>query len=338
MPTPQRPQEPQSHPLTEGVVRNAAFTNRPPSPPYLYIPNPSRNNGNESLAMTPSPTSVGIHHLTPEELQIITGGRVQHASDNYKGNWRYEDRRKAQPILDFLYLGPISAARDKEFLMKEGITMVLAIRDVSMSHLRLVAVENASAQLNLQSEYINVTSRNQLIRDFPLLISRINEHLLRVYRRQLQLANATGNVAVDTSTFRRGKVLVFCETGNERSAVVVAAYIMAMYGAEMINAVQYIACQRFCVSFDDNMKYLLRSFEDILEAQRMVSAQAQQEQEHNYHTIAAPPMSSGTGFPAPASKKRGISDITDEDDPDEDSLMDSDRYEDRAVFAPYKQN
>lgn len=326
----------QPHPLAEGVVRTASFTNRPPSPPYLHIPTPARENNNKSLTLTPSYASVDPQNLTPEDLRIITGGRVQEASDNYKSTWKYEDRRKAQPILDFLYLGPLAVARDHEFLREQGITMLLAVRDASMSHLRLIAVEKAAAELNLQSEYVDVASLNQLIHDFPSIIARINDHLLRVYKSQLQAVNDAGNVAIDTSTFRRGKVLVFCETGNERSAVVVAAYMMAIYDVDMVNAVQFVSAQRFCATFDEEMKYLLRSFGDILDAQRMVSAEAQQADSHQ--TIAVPPVFGGPAVPAPASKKRCIGDTMDEDDLEEDSLMDHDRYEDRAAFTPYRQN
>lgn len=330
-------QYPQPHPLTEGVVRTASFTNRPPSPPYLHIPTPLRENNSTSLTLTPSYASVDPHNLTPEDLRIITGGRVQEASDNYKTTWKYEDRRKAQPILDFLYLGPLAVVRDHDFLRQQGITMLLAVRDASMSHLRLLAVEKAAAELNLQSEYVDVSSRNQLIHDFPLIITKINDHLLRVYKSQLQTVNDTGNAAIDTSTFRRGKVLVFCETGNERSAVVVAAYMMAIYGTDMVNTVQFISAQRFCATFDEEMKYLLRSFGDILEAQRMVSTGARLAE--NHQTITAPSvLFSGATVPAPTSRKRCIGDTMDEDDLEEDSFMDHDRYEDRAAFMPYRQS
>ncbi|KAH8765518.1 protein-tyrosine phosphatase-like protein [Diaporthe sp. PMI_573] len=335
LPQPQ-PQHPQPHSLAEGVVRTASFTNRPPSPPYLHIPTPTKEFNNNSLTLTPSYASVDPHNLTPEDLRVITGGRVQQASENYKSTWRYEDRRKAQPIVDFLYLGPLAVVRDHDFLRQQGITMLLAVRDASMSHLRLIAVEKAAAELNLQCEYVDVASWNQLIHDFPLIITGVNDHLLRVYKSQLQAVNDAGNVAIDTSTFRRGKVLVFCETGNERSAVVVAAYMMAIYGVDMVNAVQFVSAQRFCASFDEEMKHLLQSFGDILEAQRMVSAEAQQA--GNHQTIASPPVFGGTAVPAPASKKRCIDDTLDEDDLEEGSLMDHGRYEDRAAFTPYRQN
>lgn len=332
---PSRAQHPQPHSLSDGVIRTASFTNRPPSPPYIHIPTPLSENNNRPLTLTPSYASVDPATLTPEDLQIITGGKPQEASDNYKSTWKYEDRRKAQPVLDFLYLGPLAVVRNHEFLRQQGITMLLAVRDASMSHLRLLAVEKAAAELNLHSEYVDVASRTQLIHDFPLIIAKINDHLLRMYESQLQAVNDAGNVAIDTSTFRRGKVLVFCETGNERSAVVVAAYLMAIYGTDMVSTVQFISAQRFCATFDEDMKHLLRSFGDILDAQRMVSTGLQLA---GNQTTSTPAVFGGAAVSIPASKKRGIDDTMDEDDVQDDSLMDNDRYEDRAAFMPYRQS
>lgn len=327
-------QHPQPHSLSDGVVRTASFTNRPPSPPYIHIPTPLAENNNTPLTLTPSYASVDPRTLTPVDLKIITGGKIQEASDNYKNTWKYEDRRKAQPVLDFLYLGPLAVVRDLEFLRQQGITMLLAVRDASMSHLRLRAVEKAAAELDLQAEYVDVASRAQLIHDFPSIIANINDHLLRVYRSQLKAVNDAGNVAIDTSTFRRGKVLVFCETGNERSAVVVAAYLMAIYGTDMISTVQFISAQRFCANFDDETKHLLRSFEDILHAQRMVATEAQSAETQQ---TASVPVSGDLAVRTSASK-RGIDDTRDEDDLQGDFLMDGDRYEDRAAFSPYMQS
>lgn len=329
-------QQPQPNPLADGVVRTASFANRPPSPPYIHIPTPLREHDHKSLTLTPSYAAVDPHTLTPEDLRIITGGRVQQASDDYKSTWKYEDRRKAQPILDFLYLGPLAVIRDHEFLRQQGITMLLAVRDASMSHLRLIAVEKAAAELKLHTEYVDVASRNQLIHDFPLIIAKINDHLLSVYKSQLQAVNAAGNVAIDTSTFKRGKVLVFCETGNERSAVVVAAYLMAVYGTNMVRTVQFISAQRFCATFDEEMKHLLLSFGEILEARRMVSEEAQQSD--NDQAVMPRHVYGTATVPDPVSRKRGIDDTMDEDDREGDFSMDHDRYEDRAAFTPYRQN
>lgn len=316
--------------LSGGVVRNASFTNRPPSPPYIHIPTPLAADNAKTPSVTPSYDTVDPSMLTPEDLQIITGGRAQQAVDLQKTAWRYEDRRRAQPVLDFLYLGPLAAVRDHDFLRGEGITMLLAVRDAAMAHMRIVTVDRAVAALGLEVHYLDIADRQQLIQALPATINSINDHLLRVYRSQPRPA--------DPSALRRGKVLVFCETGNERGAVVAAAYLMAMYGTEMVSAVQFVSCQRFCVSFDEPTKHMLQSFGDILDAKKMIARQNQQRDMPSAASASASASSSAAAAMRrpPSSKKRGFEETMGQEDQGE-FAMDLDRYEDRAAFAPYAQ-
>ncbi|ROW04467.1 hypothetical protein VMCG_04978 [Cytospora schulzeri] len=336
--------------LSGGVVRNASFTNRPPSPPYIHIPTPLAADNAKTPSVTPSYDTVDPTMLTPEDLQIITGGRAQQAVDLQKTAWRYEDRRRAQPVLDFLYLGPLAAVRDHDFLRDEGITMLLSVRDAAMAHMRIVTVDRAVDALGLEVQYLNIADRQQLIRALPSTIDRINDHLLRVYRSQLQqlqqlqqrqsAGGGGGSGTIDPATFRRGKVLVFCETGNERGAVVAAAYLMAMYGTEMVSAVQFVSCQRFCVSFDEPTKHMLQSFGDILDAKKMIARQNHQQRDMSYYATAsavpAPVPSRAPATSLQSSKKRGFEETMGQEDQGE-FAMDMDRYEDRAAFAPYAQ-
>lgn len=326
--------------LADGVVRAAAFDTRPPSPPYIHIPSPLIDNTHPSLTLTPSYDSIDTGMLTAEDLDIITGGRSQKATDMHQNDWRYEDRRKAQPVLDFLYLGPLSVVRDRAFLQREGITMLLAARDTSMAQIQMMSVDRAASELSIEAAYVDVASRQELIRSFPAAVAKINDHLLRVYKSQAQGTQQTQEgqrIAIDRSTFKRGKVLVFCETGNERSAAIVAAYLMAMYGRDMISAIQFIGAQRFCSNFNEETKYILRSFGDILEAKRMTlravnhqgSTTGQQKNGSSYTATSAPIMIS-------SAKKRGIEDTMDEDENSEFAI-DMDRYEDRPAFVPYVQ-
>lgn len=316
--------------LFGGVVRNAAFTNRPPSPPYIHIPTPLAVDNTKTPCVTPSYDAVDPSMLTPEHLQIITGGRAQQAVDLQKTVWRYEDRRKAQPVLDFLYLGPLAVVRDHAFLRDEGITMLLAVRDATMAHMRIVTVEKAVAALDLEAQYLDIADRQQLIQALPATVKKINDHLLRVYQSQLQKVNGRGDMAIDPSTFRRGKVLVFCETGNDRGAVVAAAYLMSMYGTAMVRAVQFVSCQRFCVTFDEPTKHMLQSFGDILDAKKMIARQNQQQQQAQQQAV---PSAAAAGL---ASKKRGFEETMGQEEQGE-FAMDLDRYENREAFAPYAQ-
>lgn len=306
------------------------------------------DNSEPVLTITPSYDSVNTGLLTAEDIDIITGKRTQQASSAAMNQqWRYEDRRKAQLILDFLYLGPLSVIRDRAWLQKEGITMLLAARDATMAQARMMSLDTAAAELGIEAAYVDVASRQELIRSFPAAVAKINAHLLRVYQSQAQqvVISSGGEgeqqqqvTAINTSTFRRGKVLVFCETGNERSAAVVAAYVMSMYDRDAVSAIQFIGAQRFCTNFDEDTKYLLRSYGDILEAKRM-TAKAVQQALPQYPSLQHENMPTHTAAAAafnPVSKKRGIEDTMDEDESGEFD-MDMGRYEDRTPFQPFVQ-
>ena len=179
--------------------------------------------------------------------------------------WRYEDRRKAQEILPFLYLGPSSAARDEEFLKKEGITMVLAVRNTQSALARLLGSKVAEA-LGLEVNAIDVDGNMELIAAFDHGINSINTHLSKIYERGSQ-----GPLPVIGGEQRvSGKVLVFCESGNERSASMVAAYIMAMFRKDLVQTLQIVQAKRFAVAFDDSLRFLLMTYSDILTAKRDV--------------------------------------------------------------------
>jgi hypothetical protein len=124
---------------------------------------------------------------------------------------------------------------------------------------------------------------------------------------------------VDPSTFRRGKVLITCETGNDRSAAIAAAYIMAVFGKDMVTAVQFITVQRFCCSFDEDVKRKLQSWEDILRARSQIASE--------------------TATPQNAMHaKRHIAEVMDTDehsDVKEHLSLDQERFEGRSDFVPF---
>ena len=183
--------------------------------------------------------------------------------------WKYEQRRMAQQILPFLYLGPMSAAKDRNFLMKEGITMVMAVRNTMSAQARLLG-SKAAQELGIDTTMIDVAGNQELIAAFTRAIEAINSHLSSMYQqdqiRRTQAA-ATGQPHLQSTP---GKVLVFCETGNERSATLVTAYVMAMYATDLVKAIQIVQAQRFAVAFDDSLRNLLLTYETILKAKRDV--------------------------------------------------------------------
>lgn len=187
----------------------------------------------------------------------------------------------------------------------------------------LLSGKKAAEQLGIEHAAVDVDGNTQLIHDgFPNAIRLINAHLLMKYQKLLDAA-PYDPVTLQNAVF--GKVLVFCESGNDRSATVVAAYIMAMYGIDMVTAIQYLQVQRFCIALDDPLKNLLLSYEQLLNARRAVRG------------IQSSP-SLAENHPPTKAPKRRIDDV-DHEDYDMDLRMgdpdDVARFGSRKSFAPF---
>jgi hypothetical protein len=120
-----------------------------------------------------------------------------------------------------------------------------------------------------------------LISQFTIAAGIIDTHLLSM----MPAGFPQMSVPVDGGALRRnqerwvaehggpppgGRTLVYCESGNERSAAVAAAYIMQHLGGSTVQAIQMVQGKRFCVCFDDSMKWMLKSYEPIWRARMQV--------------------------------------------------------------------
>ncbi|KGO75221.1 Dual specificity phosphatase [Penicillium italicum] len=239
--------------------------------------------------------------------------------------WNYDMRRQAQPILPFLSLGPSSCLRDVDYIRSQGFTLLLAIRSRHSALARLVSGEKAAAEAGIMADTVDVLDNQELISAFPRAIRRINDHLAGVD------AGPDG-MALDGQQQKR-KVLVFCESGNERSASVVIAYIMVMLNVQSVEATHMIQQRRFCVSIEDNMKYILSSFESILSAKRDVE-RAKRITVRGAASLAPP------SPPQMLTKKRSFHDHRNDDLALEEGEMDVDEDEDpyfaRKPSAPFQ--
>lgn len=242
---------------------------RVPSPPHILIPsNPIY--GDEEELRAP------IDHLhnfesngfvNTEFLKSINFGDLSMASPML--SWKYENRRTAQRVLPFLYLGPVTVANDMEFLQSNGITLVLAVRDSKTAQAKLLR-SKVAASLGIESRMIDVAGNQELIAAFPEGIQIINSHLSALYQKNREHSAQRLCAMENNSAETPGKVLVYCETGNERSALLVAAYIMAMFSLNVIKAIQVVQAQRFAVGYDDYSKHILQAYDSILRAKRDV--------------------------------------------------------------------
>ena len=237
--------------------------------------------------------------------------------------WKYEERRNAQAILPFLFLGPSTAAQDKCFLRDTGITFVIAVRSDDSRRSKLVTKLDAGEELGLETAVVVGSTPLQIISQLPGAVKLINDHLRRSMS-DAKLAGVSINVNLPPD-FIRGKVLVFCENGNERSSAIVLAYLMAMYNLSAIEAIQAVQSQRFCITAEEPMKQMLLQFQDLLRAKRDVNVCRSSALSRDL-----PPLS--------RSKKRGY---VEEDDPYEghewSTMGSSDSSEaSRAEWAPFR--
>ena len=289
---------------------------RVPTPPRIFVPPPIVTPLNQNLDFIEKVKQFESTELVGAEfLKTVTYGNF--AARDHVLDWRYEERRTAQEILPFLFLGPVAAASDRAWLQGNGITMVLAIRDTLTAQAMLLA-PRVPGELGIPLVNIDIKGPPQLIAAFPRAIAAINAHLSERYelsqsqiRPFQQSQPTTPNVP--------GRVLIFCESGNERSAALLAAYIMAMYSINMVSAIQIVQSQRFCICMDDSLKWALQSYQDILAAKRDVASAANQVQAQGGNNENANPGSSGSldmqvEPQSTRERKRNVDDVYDQEE------------------------
>ncbi|KAL7957440.1 hypothetical protein V8C34DRAFT_285612 [Trichoderma compactum] len=301
--------------MNRAIVRSGAYSYRAPSPPKIHIPVQSV----ADMDLVPSYDLVDSSKLTLEDFTIITGNRIQKSTDR-STRWRYEQRREAQRILDYVFLGPTSVIRDHEFLEREAFTMLVVVRD-SRAPRNLASVETASAALELPFCYLDVDAKH-LVPAFNQIVSVINNHVVTVH-------TTTGGTI-------RGKLLVTCDTGSMLSPSLVAAYIMFMFGQELLEAAHFVSVQRFCSNFDDDAKGALLTWQGINKASVAVDRRRRLERGdgENGHTPEF------TWAEATLTTKRGLDDMmngAEEDGRSDggDTLCDNDRFLGRGDYAPF---
>ncbi len=299
------------------VTQAGPYSDRAPSPPYITLHSHamgSHEAGQDAYTLWPCVANLSALRLTREELRILTRDQPQVASDG-AGSWMYEQRRGPQPVLDYMSIGPTSSIRDHEYLRQNNISMIVVVRDARMVNMPSLSVTKACEEFNIEASFVNVDIENplHLIRELPEIIFNLNSHMINLHNRS----------QAETGVPRTGHILVTCDSGNDRSAAVVAAYIMAVYGASMHKAAQFLHRRRFSCNFDEGAKRMLQTWEELLLAQAAVEADQQATQRR-----AEPPKS-----------KRRLDDMLVPDIFVEGGTTcvsyDEDRFQERR-FAPFK--
>jgi hypothetical protein len=237
------------------------YTHELPSAPRVNIPSP-----NFSLWSSPN-LDVGRVIPNPDprlNVDFLNDTDVDYSAflRQLPGHWDYSMRRDAQEVLPFLYLGPLTAAKNRDFLRRVGITMVLGVQPNSPLGTKLtVGAFKVADELGLTKSVIVASDHNDIISFLSHAADLINEHLASMHQR----------AQVSTAASREGKVLVFCETGNDKSAAIVAAYLMQTFSnIDCVRAVQICSHRRFCCTFGDSLRHTLDTFWGMVLAKREV--------------------------------------------------------------------
>ena len=283
--------------------RTSTSSYRVPTPPRIVVPPPALNdNALPEITLSALKDSAIFNNFNYSNL----------VTQNALLEWTYERRREAQMILPYLYLGPLSAVKDMAWLKREGITCVLGVRQKGAFQSKLMnSALSKVGDMGIENYAVDVDDNQDLIHSFPATTAQIHQHVAR----KLQETNEIG------------KVLVFCESGNERSAGVAAAFLMETHeDVDYIKAMQLCQAQRFCVNFDDGMKRLLQGYWDILCAKRQVAQMSE-----------VPSPNGGNDGDASAAVKGKRSLERDDDDDEEMDGMDEDDVErfGGRQFAPF---
>lgn len=208
--------------------------------------------------------------------------------------WKYNERHSAQSILPFLYLGPASVARDSAYIKDKNITMAIVVRSAQSARTQPKWLDPSRFQscANIQTATFDIDGPYDLIRRIKPMLKTMTDHLQSLTTAsQLNTVNDVG-----------GRILVFCENGNDRSPVLVAAYIMLVYGISWHESLNFIHAFRFSVSLNGGLNDMLRTWQGILQA------------ESDTATFPSKNGTSTSTCNAPRKVKRSIEDAYDSDE------------------------
>ena len=187
---------------------------------------------------------------------------VGYAANKY--SWKYDSRHQAQAILPFLHLGPASVARDTTYMTQNNISMVIAVRSAqsARSQPKWLDPSRFASCANVQTATFDVDSPFDVIQRIKPILKMMTDHLeARTTDRPISSLEDIG-----------GNILVFCESGNDRSPVLVAAYLMLVYGVTWHESLNLIHAYRFSVSLGGNMNEMLKTLEGVFKAEADTAA------------------------------------------------------------------
>jgi serine/threonine/tyrosine-interacting protein len=222
------------------------YSSRMPTPPRIEIPPPLML-GEEPIKLGPPRFNTDPALNVDFLKDLTTKFAVFHMLDT----WSYNDRREAQEILPYLYLGPARTITP-EWLSKHRFTLLIGLCD--LSEMFIARALRCARELGIDTQAVVVTPQNSLISNFPSVSATINSHLVTTHTQGLE-----------------AKVLIFDETGSEKSAAAATAYLMETFDdLPLKQAMRIVITMRFSVNFSPYTQQL-SAYEQVIRARHLLS-------------------------------------------------------------------
>ncbi len=160
---------------------------------------------------------------------------------SHVSEWSYEDRNTCQEIVSRVWLGPHSVGRMTDMLETEiGVTDIVYVRSRGSSRERDLLQPRSLSSSRSHVIELNDDEVSSCQRIFSLFVDLLNTIL---------------------KESERNTVLVLGLTAMNRSASLMAAFLIRTHGMNTFQATQYLMTRRRCIAISPSMRRQLVEFE-----------------------------------------------------------------------------
>lgn len=255
---------------SQSYVANQPYNQTPEyQPPITVLDAAEYDRQKGQMCLHPRPFNLTISDYgCPQFLhKLATCPLLIPSCDQRHNVWQYNDRQHAQFILPFVMLGPAAVARDRNFIRENQLTMVISVRNavVASRSPKLLDPARFDSCQGLETATFDIGSPFDFIQRVRPVIKLMVTHLNK-YNQSVDLVRPEQV---------RGRILVCCETGNERSPVLVAAFLMLVYGLPWHESLNLIHAHRYSLAVSTQMNDMLINLGMIFSAQADLNASSQ---------------------------------------------------------------
>lgn len=250
-------------------ISTGPWSNRLPDRERVVIPPLSLEVQNNTSKLKLDLGKIVSHEDKYQNIDFLNEQDIREALIS-PGIWQYDQRHQAQAILPFLFIGELSMAKKKDFLVGHAITMILTISPDTKFHR---AIAEGSCRVAKEDGYhvqhYFVNTIQQLVHIFPQASTAINRHLV--------------SMKDDTKI---GRVLICCENGNVQAPALAAAYLVEnLSSMTSSEAIQLVSAKRFSCAWEEPYKHAIADYAMLVQARRNVQADRSSAQQQTFLTV-----------------------------------------------------